>query len=265
MAPRRQADAAGPTNNTGGALGSPTTLLLILMAALLLFWNMRRRRAFEERTQAQRREQRLAEAEQSAREVANVMRTVAPSAAAAAAAEGLASAARTPEAPETDTDGAQREGNGSSPAIADAAGMRAIERAAGASENERAAVEQAQRAVYEAETRGPSETRRTAAAACAAAEVRSDDTEARGPRNGDAIEASGATSELPTPPAGAIAGDGTTACPPEFPIKGNASSRIYHEPGQSSYANTIPEFCFASAEAAEAAGFRQSRARGQRV
>jgi hypothetical protein len=66
-------------------------------------------------------------------------------------------------------------------------------------------------------------------------------------------------------PLGAVAGDGTATCPPGFPIKGNATSRIYHEPGQSSYPPTIAEFCFASAEAAEAAGFRQSRARGQRA
>jgi hypothetical protein len=63
-------------------------------------------------------------------------------------------------------------------------------------------------------------------------------------------------------PFGAIAGDGSTTCPPDYPIKGNQQSLIYHEPGQSSYAATIPEFCFASGEAAEAAGYRQSRARG---
>ena len=59
-----------------------------------------------------------------------------------------------------------------------------------------------------------------------------------------------------TVPAGAVAGDGTVDCPADHPIKGNASSRIYHEPGRSSYARTIPEFCFATPEDAEAAGFR---------
>lgn len=68
----------------------------------------------------------------------------------------------------------------------------------------------------------------------------------------------------PDVPMGAILGDGTFVCPPDFPVKGNAQSMIYHEPGQSSYSQTIAEFCFASAEAAEAAGYRQSRARGQR-
>jgi hypothetical protein len=65
--------------------------------------------------------------------------------------------------------------------------------------------------------------------------------------------------ELVTAPAGAIAGDGTHNCPPDFPIKANAQSQIYHPPGSSSYDQTIPEFCFATAEGAEAAGFRASR------
>jgi NAD(P) transhydrogenase subunit alpha len=60
-------------------------------------------------------------------------------------------------------------------------------------------------------------------------------------------------------PAGAVAGDGTHLCPEAYPIKGNASSRIYHEPDSASYAQTIPEFCFASATAAEDAGYRASR------
>jgi hypothetical protein len=45
-------------------------------------------------------------------------------------------------------------------------------------------------------------------------------------------------------------------CPDEFPIKGNASSRIYHKPGESSYDATNPEICFATDEAAAAQGFR---------
>jgi hypothetical protein len=268
MAPRKQTEPDAPANSTGGALGNSTTLLLIILAAIFLFWTMRRRRAVEERLLAQRREQRLVEAEQSAREVANVMRTVPPGAAVAAATEGLASAARTPS-PRTETESPQVGGNGAAPVVDDAAEMRALERAEAAAEAERAAAEQAQRAAHEAETRGRSEARRMAAAAAASAEALSDDAETRGPRNGgmgvSPEPAMAAAGSAPTPPEGAVAGDGTTACPPDFPIKGNASSRIYHEPGQSSYANTIPEFCFASAETAEAAGFRQSRARGQRA
>ncbi|HEU0114990.1 MAG TPA: hypothetical protein VFQ80_09945 [Thermomicrobiales bacterium] len=58
------------------------------------------------------------------------------------------------------------------------------------------------------------------------------------------------------PPSGAVAGDGTHRCPPGYPVKGNASSRIFHVPGSSSYDQTIPEFCFDSSASAEAAGFR---------
>lgn len=46
------------------------------------------------------------------------------------------------------------------------------------------------------------------------------------------------------------------ACPDGFPIKGNASSHIYHVEGDASYGATIPEICFASEEAAQAAGYR---------
>lgn len=66
------------------------------------------------------------------------------------------------------------------------------------------------------------------------------------------VEASAASS-IPT---GAVAGDGSPECPASHPIKGNASSMIYHEPGRSSYARTIAEFCFATVEDAEAAGYR---------
>jgi NAD(P) transhydrogenase subunit alpha len=60
-------------------------------------------------------------------------------------------------------------------------------------------------------------------------------------------------------PTGAVVGDGTHHCPEGFPIKGNASSRIYHEPESASYAQTIAEYCFASTTAAEEAGYRASR------
>ena len=60
-------------------------------------------------------------------------------------------------------------------------------------------------------------------------------------------------------PSGAVRGDGTTDCPPDYPVKGNADSMIYHLPGESSYDRTEPEFCFATAEGAEAAGFRPRR------
>jgi hypothetical protein len=60
-------------------------------------------------------------------------------------------------------------------------------------------------------------------------------------------------------PAGAVPGDETATCPPEYPIKGNASSMIYHRPGQPSYERTVAEFCFASEADAEGAGYRPPR------
>jgi hypothetical protein len=50
--------------------------------------------------------------------------------------------------------------------------------------------------------------------------------------------------------------NGEKSCPPEFPIKGNATSRIYHLPGGPTYEATIPEFCFANEEAAVGLGYR---------
>lgn len=60
-------------------------------------------------------------------------------------------------------------------------------------------------------------------------------------------------------PEGAVRGDGTGECPEEYPIKGNATSMLYHSPGSPSYKRTVPEFCFASVEAAEAAGFNPTK------
>ncbi len=60
-------------------------------------------------------------------------------------------------------------------------------------------------------------------------------------------------------PKGAVAGTGETDCIEGFPIKGNASSMIYHVPGSSSYDRTIPEMCFATEDDAVAAGYRPSK------
>lgn len=57
-------------------------------------------------------------------------------------------------------------------------------------------------------------------------------------------------------PSGAVVGDGSATCPDHHPIKGNASSRIYHQPGQPSYERTIAEYCFATEQDAENAGYR---------
>lgn len=64
---------------------------------------------------------------------------------------------------------------------------------------------------------------------------------------------------MDTGESGSVPGDGTHNCPPGFPIKANAQSQIYHLPESRSYDQTIPELCFATAEGAEAAGFRASR------
>jgi micrococcal nuclease len=49
-------------------------------------------------------------------------------------------------------------------------------------------------------------------------------------------------------------------CPSSAPIKGNANSMIYHQPGQEYYDITVPEECFATAAAAERAGYRAAKA-----
>jgi trigger factor len=55
---------------------------------------------------------------------------------------------------------------------------------------------------------------------------------------------------------GWVKGDGENAVPAGFPVKGNASSRIYHTPESRFYDNTVAEFYFASPEVAESFGFR---------
>lgn len=83
----------------------------------------------------------------------------------------------------------------------------------------------------------------------------------------DAASDGSKTGQVPTPAAESTAitaseGDGwihvdnQTSCPAEFPIKGNANSRIYHVPGSRMYEPTIPEICFATEEAAVALGYR---------
>lgn len=56
-------------------------------------------------------------------------------------------------------------------------------------------------------------------------------------------------------PPGAVRGDGGRDCPPVYPIKGNAQSMLYHSTASRSYSRTVPEFCFTTTSAAEAAGF----------
>ena len=57
-------------------------------------------------------------------------------------------------------------------------------------------------------------------------------------------------------PAGAVVGNADGSAPEGYEIKGNADSGLYHVPGSAFYNRTVAEFYFASAEAAEAAGFQ---------
>ena len=60
-------------------------------------------------------------------------------------------------------------------------------------------------------------------------------------------------------PPGAVRGDGGRDCPPVYPIKANAQSMLYHTTASHSYSRTIPELCFTTTSAAEAAGFSPAR------
>jgi len=44
-----------------------------------------------------------------------------------------------------------------------------------------------------------------------------------------------------------------------MPVKGNASSMIYHHPGNQSYNVTKPEACFSTDAQAEAAGYHAAK------
>lgn len=57
-------------------------------------------------------------------------------------------------------------------------------------------------------------------------------------------------------PAGAKAPKKDGGAPKGYEIKGNADSGLYHVPGSAFYDRTVAEFYFATAEAAEAAGFQ---------
>jgi hypothetical protein len=275
------------TGRPQGLFGSSTTILLLVFAVAVFWWSRRRRVAMEEQLRENRREAE-ATAERSALDVANLMRPAPlPGASAAAAREGLASAASTPSAQtsdstigatnnDDDTDLGQAPLNGG---YAEASAVE-IERAEAQAAADRAAEEQAERALRASQNEGESVTRRMAAASSAADEAAADtvdaarvglsrpDLEADDLGRGVAVDSQELPPEPPGAadlPAGAIAGDGTANCPPDYPIKGNRQSRIYHRPGQVSYPLTVAEYCFASEAAAELAGYRQSRARGQRT
>ncbi|WP_281689206.1 hypothetical protein [Pseudonocardia thermophila] len=84
-----------------------------------------------------------------------------------------------------------------------------------------------------------------------------DTSEARGNGAGDetAAVAATATVEAPYGPGSAKPNPDGSAPGPEFTIKGNANSMLYHTPDSPYYARTRAEAWFSSTEAAEAAGF----------
>jgi hypothetical protein len=49
-------------------------------------------------------------------------------------------------------------------------------------------------------------------------------------------------------------------CPAGYPIKVNTTSGIYHVPDGRSYARTVAQRCYATAEAAERDGYRRAKA-----
>jgi trigger factor len=83
-----------------------------------------------------------------------------------------------------------------------------------------------------------------------------DEADDAGDASGEAMGIAAGATDMPH---GAVAGTGEAECVEGYPIKGNASSMIYHVPGSSSYDRTIPEMCFAAEEDAVAAGFRPSK------
>ncbi|CAN5764558.1 hypothetical protein BH24ACT5_BH24ACT5_09830 [soil metagenome] len=64
----------------------------------------------------------------------------------------------------------------------------------------------------------------------------------------------------PDPAAAWVVPTPTGECPPGYPVKVNADSGIYHQPGGRFYDRTRPDRCYASATAAEAGGFRAPKA-----
>lgn len=300
-----QADA---TESPQGGIANPMTFLLLAILAIVFWWSMRRRRIQEERFREQRRQETVTHAEESARNVAHIMRQAPTRARAeAAAAEGLAAAARMPEQPAAAMPEPDLSSDNGAAEIEMAEHELLGTREAAAARAERAAESEAADAARRAGLEGPSEERRIDAGLAAAAEAAADTIDFKRVEIVDSMGGSGQRAELADPidaadiappevdlvkadeqvdaaeasraalragladldaesavdvPFGAVIGDGTATCPEGYPVKGNQQSLIYHEPGQSSYAATIPEFCFASGEAAAAAGFRQSRARG---
>ena len=250
MAQTPQSEAPGGAGETAapgpgrppGLFGSSTTILLLIFAVAVFWWNRRRRVEIEERLRAQRREADAA-AQRSALDVAHLMRGGSRPAAAAVVDDGCfheactilrcCTAARRCHGRLPDAHSARCRGIRSGACTSGPQGLEAleVERAEARAAAERAAEEQAERARRAADLAGES--------ACG---VQSP-LQRRQKAEADTVDAEHA-GQTATVPAGAILGDGTANCPPDYPIKGNRQSRIYHTPGQVSYPSTIAEYCF---------------------
>jgi large subunit ribosomal protein L4 len=93
------------------------------------------------------------------------------------------------------------------------------------------------------------------------ADVAKDDTAADAADDDAAAKNDTAAAEPAAPtakelPAGAVAANDDGSAPEGYDIKGNADSMLYHLPDTAFYNRTVAEVWFASAEAAEAAGFQ---------
>ncbi|WP_145032514.1 thermonuclease family protein [Micrococcus luteus] len=76
---------------------------------------------------------------------------------------------------------------------------------------------------------------------------------------GDEESSSDSTVEAATSgDTGSVAGSGGV-CPDGYPVKANDNSGIYHVPGQQHYGKTNARNCYASAAAAQAAGYRAAK------
>lgn len=56
---------------------------------------------------------------------------------------------------------------------------------------------------------------------------------------------------------GAVPGDGTDRCPPDYPVKGSMTAMSYLTPDEPRYDLAVPDVCFQSVAAAVAAGFAE--------
>ena len=100
---------------------------------------------------------------------------------------------------------------------------------------------------------------KASAAPAAAAEAPVDEAEVaetEAPQAVAEVEESASTENAPYGEGSHAPLDDPAEAPAGFEVKGNADSMLYHVPGSAHYASTVAEVWFASAEAAEAAGFQ---------